>query len=221
MMGSAMLFAMMFSKMGQKRRNVHLMSAVFVGISFSVLFLHIGEGAALGAMGRNATLTGRTEIWEGLMNFSVNPWVGTGFENFWVGERLAKIWAAGGLLNGINESHNGYIEVYLNLGWIGVVLLAAVLFSGYRHAMNAFRRDPEAGKLKLVFLLVSVVYCFTEAGFRIMSPIWTAFLLAITAVPYPASARRAHSRTTGQQAAVEPEVGEFAMASPAVRTGRS
>ena len=101
--------------------------------------------------------------------------------------RLKRIWAAGELLFGINEAHNGYLEVYLSLGWIGVALLATLIITGYRNAMvAALRRDPDAGRLKLAFLVAAVTYAFTEAAFRIMGSIWVAFLLAITAVPYAA-----------------------------------
>lgn len=169
-------------RVARKPAVVHLMVAAVVCFSFSVLFLDVW-GAALETMGRNPTLTGRTEIWKALLLVGGNPLFGTGFESFWLGERLQKIWSMGTLLEGINESHNGYLEVYLNLGWIGVALLAVLIVTGYRNLVVAFRRDPEAGTLWLAFFVAAIVYCFTEAAFKIMCPIWIAFLLAITAVP--------------------------------------
>jgi len=209
MMGGCLLAAVSFVKAARKPAVVHLMAAVLVALPFSVLFLHIGGGAAFQKMGRNATLTGRTEIWAGLLNFAVNPFFGTGFESFWVGERLRKIWAAGDLLLGINEAHNGYLEVYLSLGWIGVALLALLIVKGYRNVMVALRRDPDEGRLKLAFLVVAIIYSYTEAGFRIMGPIWTAFLLAITAVPHTAVLRRSRPLDRGNFAGSESEAELF------------
>lgn len=160
---------------------VHFMAAAIVCVAASALFLDVG-GGALQTMGRNPTLTGRTEIWRQLLNVNVSPLVGTGFESFWVGERLRKVWAMGGLLNGLNEAHNGYLEVFLNLGWIGVVVLAVLIVTGYRNVVVAFRRDQESARLGLAFLVAMVVYSLTEAGFRMMSPIWIAFLLTTAAV---------------------------------------
>src|SRR5581483_4780832 len=100
------------------------------------------EGAALQSLGRNPTLTGRTEIWSAVLHFAGNPLFGTGFESFWLGDRIKHIWAYGEMTYGINEAHNGYIETYLNLGWIGVALLVNLIITGYRNIHGAMRLDP-------------------------------------------------------------------------------
>jgi O-antigen ligase len=62
---------------------------------------------------------------------------GVGYESFWLGSRLQKIWDT---IHGLrlNESHNGYIEVVITLGWIGTVLLGGLIAIGYRnyHRLN-------------------------------------------------------------------------------------
>jgi exopolysaccharide production protein ExoQ len=170
-------------KIARKLSIVHLLVTGIIGTAFSVLFLHIGEDAALAQLGRNSTLTGRTDIWSGLLQFAGNPLVGTGYETFWLGERMTRIWQSGGILLGINEAHNGYLEVYLNLGWIGVALLAALIVTGYRNVLATLRHDFDAATLKLAFFVLAIVYSFTEAGFRAGSPVWFAFFFAIFAVP--------------------------------------
>jgi len=169
-------------RLARKPVVVHLLVAAIVSVSFSVLFLHVG-GGALETMGRDSTLTGRTEIWSTVLSVAENPFVGTGYESFWLPERIQRLWDVFGLH--INEAHNGYLEVYLNLGWIGVALLAVLIVTGYRNVSVAFRRDPDAGGLRLAYFIAAVVYSFTEAGFRTMSLIWIVFLLATTAVPEP------------------------------------
>jgi hypothetical protein len=71
------------------------------------------------------------------------------------------------------------LEVYLNLGWIGVGLIAWILISGYRHAAVVFRRDPPFGSLLLAYVASSVLYSVTEAGFRMLLPLWFFLLLAV------------------------------------------
>jgi len=182
-MVSGLIAAMTFSKKARKPIFVHIMVATIVGVAFSTLFLHIGGGFAFQKLGRNANLTGRTEIWAGLLQFSGNPIIGTGFDSFWMGSRMKRIWAAGGQLYGINEAHNGYLETYLNLGWIGVGLLALFIVAGYRNILKALRIEPEIGRIRLGLFVAVVVYSFTEAGFRANSTVWIAFLFAIAAVP--------------------------------------
>ncbi len=160
--------------------TVHLLFMTAVGITFSTLFLGIGSGA-LQSMGRDATLTGRTDIWRLVLSVAGNPFVGTGFESFWLGSRLETIWKDYGLH--IQEAHNGYLEVYLNLGWIGVILLVGMILTGYQRVIRALRGSEELSYINLAFIVSSVLYNFTEAGFRAMSPTWTAFLLAMCAVP--------------------------------------
>jgi exopolysaccharide production protein ExoQ len=162
----------------RKPAVLHFLVAAVLCASVSVLFLDIG-GGALHALGRNSTLTGRTEIWKGLLDFSGNPLFGTGFESFWVGERLRKIWATGGLLYGINESHNGYLEVFLNEGWIGLTLLAAIIVGGYREIVRAVRRDPQTHCLNLAYFVAVLVYNLTEAAFKAVSPMWFVFVWAV------------------------------------------
>jgi exopolysaccharide production protein ExoQ len=140
-----------------------------------------GEGDAARAMGRKADLTGRTEIWKVLIPMAPNPVGGAGFETFWLGDRAARAASAVGGLDAINESHDGYIEVYLNLGLIGVGLIALILAQGYRRAVSAFRHDPALGALLVAYVVTAVTYNIAEAGFRMLDPAWFFLLLAIAA----------------------------------------
>jgi len=190
-----------FFKAGRKPWAVNVMVAAIVLSSFSVLFLGIG-GGVLETMGRNSTLTGRTDIWEVLLKVPVNPLVGTGFESFWLGKRLTYLWSFH-IVNGINEAHNGYFEVYLNLGWIGVALLAVLLWTGYRNILRLLERDPEAGRLRLGLFVIAVIYNLTEAGIRTTDLVWIAFLFAIIAAPKPAVRVAAAPKAIETNAAIE------------------
>jgi exopolysaccharide production protein ExoQ len=139
-----------------------------------------GTGEIAHAMGRKGDLTGRTEIWSVLIPMAPNPIVGAGFESFWLGDRLYRVRLAF-LGNSLNESHNGYIEVYLNLGWIGLILLGLFLIGGYQRAAAAFRRNPFVGNLFLSYIVVAAIYSITEAGFRMLDPIWIFLLLSVLA----------------------------------------
>jgi exopolysaccharide production protein ExoQ len=145
----------------------------------SVLFLGIG-GGALETLGRNSSLTGRTDVWKLVLSFAENPLVGAGYESFWMGDRLARIVSING---GINQAHNGYIEIYLNLGLVGLTFLAAIILIGFRRVTAGFARRPEASTIRMAYFLVAVIYNFTEGAFKMMSPVWISFLLSTAAVP--------------------------------------
>jgi exopolysaccharide production protein ExoQ len=178
---SALITVHTFSDVLRKCWVLHLSVAAIVLVYASVLFLGVGDGL-LSSLGRDPTLTGRTDIWDVLLEVPINPVVGTGFESFWLGKRLEHLWAFP-IVYGINEAHNGYLEMFLNLGWIGVAFLAVLLWTGYKHVLRSIERNPEAGRLRLGYFVIAVVYNFTEAGIRSLDLVWIAFLLATIAVP--------------------------------------
>lgn len=169
---------------------VHLMVTAVIAMSLIALFFD-SSGDMVQALGRNATLTGRTDIWKIVVNLSQpNAMFGAGFESFWMGDRLQTMWR---FEKGIQEAHNGYLEVYANLGWVGILLLAGLIVTGYRNVLTAYSQNRALGSIKLAFFVTGVIYSLTEAGFRMMSPVWLGFLLAIINVPTSSLKRKSAS----------------------------
>ena len=189
--GTTLMVATTMPALARRRSAVHLLVLVALTVATAVLFFDVGS-ALLDVLGRDATLTGRTGLWKDLLGMSPDPLVGAGFENFWVGRRLEKLWAIYWWRP--NEAHNGYLEVYLNLGWIGVGLLAAVILTGYRNVLAAYGHDPETSGLRLAYFVAGVTYGLTEAAFRVLSPVWTLFLMAAMAIPVAVPRRSRVSR---------------------------
>ncbi len=160
--------------------HVFVASVVFLALYAAILNPDVGIASA---MGKDPTLTGRTDVWQTVISMSPSPLFGAGFESFWLGPRLKKLWSI--YVWHPNEAHNGYIEVYLNLGWMGLSLLGFVLITGYRRVVSRVRLYPDTGNLALAYFVVAVVYSLTEAGFRMFSLVWIAFLLSISAVFKP------------------------------------
>jgi exopolysaccharide production protein ExoQ len=201
-LASGLIVATSFSALARKRAVVHLLVAtVVLAVAFLALFPNVGAGL-VETIGRDPTLTGRTELWNEIVGMNGNPLFGTGFESFWMGSRLEKIWSIHWWHP--NEAHNGYLEVFLNLGWTGVALLAVVIVTGYRNALGTLRRDPEAGRFMLAYFLVGLIYSFTEAGFRPLSPLWISFVLAAMAVPKSPVPKASGARDSSAEA-VTPE----------------
>jgi exopolysaccharide production protein ExoQ len=142
-------------------------------------------------LGKDATLTDRTEVWQDAIALVDRPLVGAGFESFWLGSRLDTMWAKWWWRP--TQAHNGYIETYLNLGWIGVAILAALLVMTFRKARIELLRDVDFGRFRLAVLFAIVAYNYTEATFKALHPLWTLFYLIATDLP---SAR--DSRARGQ-----------------------
>jgi exopolysaccharide production protein ExoQ len=166
--------------LARKRAKVHLLVIAVLLVAFSVLFLHVGSDI-LSTVGRDATLTGRTDIWDLALLLAGNPLVGTGYESYWLGKRLDTFWRL--VWWHPQEAHNGYLEMFLQLGWVGVGLLATLIATGYRNVISRLRRDPSTAGLMLAYFVVALAYNFTEAAFKSLHPVWIFFVLAIVAVP--------------------------------------
>ena len=178
MVGTGLMLATSLRFMRQHAAAVHVL-VLLLATTVSVVMLLGGGARAAEALGRNPTLTGRTDIWAAVIPLASNRLVGAGFESFWLSTGVhEKLWEA---IPGLplNEAHNGYIEVYLELGWVGLSLIGLIFVTGYRRSVMAFRRNPDLGGLMIAYVLAAMVYSITEAGFRMLGPMWIFFLLAI------------------------------------------
>jgi exopolysaccharide production protein ExoQ len=198
--GNSLLLATRWKKILRNRKLVHLMVATVILVSFAVLFLDVGQ-FALEAMGRNPTLTGRTELWGELRTMVVNPVLGTGFESFWLGTRLDQLARAHWWHP--NEAHDGYFEVYLNLGWMGIVLLAMILISGYRGMHRRLYWDAPGARVRLAYFAVAIAYNYTESAIRTLDPMWFILVFSLFAVPRPPSGIAAREESMPDDALAE------------------
>lgn len=116
-------------------------------------------------LGRDPTFTDRTLIWHILWNWDINPFFGAGFESFWLGKRLDEFASQ---FHGIaiNEAHNGYLETYIQLGGVGVVLTLILIVATYFRTLRTLVTNFDLGWFRLAYLPAFLAYNWTEAGFR-------------------------------------------------------
>lgn len=130
-------------------------------------------------LGRDMTLTTRTAVWPALLERVGTTWTGSGFNSFWTGDRLVELYEQLQII----QAHNGYLETYLNGGWLGVIALALLVLSSLRRLSTAVAAGTPGASALLVIALVVLVYNFSEACFNKMSPLWLVFLLAVMRGP--------------------------------------
>lgn len=131
------------------------------------------------SMGRDMTFTGRTDVWREILALNTPPIFGTGFLSFWSDlsyqSRLPD-WV-------VSSAHNGYLEMYIDGGVVGVSLLVFMLFL---LALKMNRQLASRGNYALVrfaILLVVIVSNFSESNFGRMSAVGFLFLLAAIDIP--------------------------------------
>jgi exopolysaccharide production protein ExoQ len=164
------------------KRHPNLLKVLMPTCFFGYLILAFGldlNSNFAGAVGRDPSFTGRTNIWQAVLSTNTNPLIGTGYSSFWLGSRLGQVWRMAGP---VNESHNGYLEIYLNLGIIGLVLLAALLISSYKATCRNLTEFSSLGSLSAALWTIALFYNMTEASFTAAFMCLT-FLLGTIAIP--------------------------------------
>jgi O-antigen ligase len=153
-----------------------LMTIVTLVIMVGISILFIGTSlmqVMATAAGRDATLTGRTEIWAGLLPVAMErPILGTGFGGFWTS--LTKT------VFTVSEAHSGYLELLLELGFVGILSISLFLLSFCRKAQQELFRDFDWGVLCICFLMMFVVHNITEASINTLTNLLTAVVLLLS-----------------------------------------
>ncbi|RIJ27773.1 O-antigen ligase family protein [Henriciella algicola] len=130
MLGFGILFAGWISRKGAGITITCLWSGIVLSSAFAAIMI-IEPGIILNLLGRDATLTGRTDIWAVLADaIADRPLLGYGYGAFWQLDSMPayRVRSAAEWL--VPTAHNGWLETALSVGLIGLGLLVAnfVLF---------------------------------------------------------------------------------------------
>jgi exopolysaccharide production protein ExoQ len=158
-----------------------------------VALFYLPELSAL--LGRDATLTGRTDIWKAAVASMMKRWIlGYGYSAFWNGmngESARIVFATGW---NVPYAHNGYLDVCLQLGLMGFGLLAATLLKAGGDCLQCLRYycSKDVGWYMSVISL-TIAYNLVEGTFLAYNYLpWIMFIVACVGIAD--HAKRARSR---------------------------
>ena len=154
----------------------------------------------------DTTLTGRTTIWQEAIRIGLrHPLLGHGFGAFWLGDLGASSSLHGPLGWTVLSAHNAFIDIWLDLGGVGIVLLVGWLVVVAGRSLALLRREPLSlanAALPFVFVHFLVLAMTGGAFLAYLNVTWFVFLLlffttrpatgpvAIAADPQPAGGGR-------------------------------
>jgi O-antigen ligase len=148
--------------------------AALLMVSFGAMLLSVNNERITSALGRSSDLTGRTEIWSSVVSYILErPVLGYGYSGFWYGafSQSSAVDLAMGTM--IMYSHNGYLEILLNLGAVGFVLTLVFLGSGIKRAFYCSECNRSSmGLWPLAFLLFFVLQNFGECTILLQDLEW-------------------------------------------------
>jgi exopolysaccharide production protein ExoQ len=141
-------------------------------------------------LGRNATLTGRAQLWAvSLSSIELKPLLGYGYSAFWmVSQEALRINAM--LRWTVPHAHNAYLDLALEVGLIGLALYVVAYIVALWRAVGYMRADSEPGsKWPLVYLSFILLYSFTESSVLVPGSIfWMLFVAAACTASQPVGA---------------------------------
>ena len=141
--------------------------------------LIVGPTVILEALGRDPTLTGRTDIWVVLIDMIADrPWTGYGYGAFWQVENGPVFWVRQITVWPVPTAHNAWLETALSLGLPGVALAVLAVGRGLVQAIVKLFRGP-AAYWALPFLISWLGVSLSESNLLVQNGlIW--LLLAAT-----------------------------------------
>jgi O-antigen ligase len=148
----------------------------------SVVIVLIGNAELIVAsLGKDITLSGRTELWHGVLDqIQKRPWLGYGRDGFWNGEsNMHKIVGSYVAFNyEAPHSHNGFLDLTADLGIVGLTLfLLSFSFAFYKAFHQARLNSTPEALWHITFLSFFFLYNLTESSLMLHnSAIWTLYV---------------------------------------------
>ena len=105
------------------------------------LLLTLNAEQAVSALGKDLTLTGRTNFWPLVIDKILErPWFGYGFGAFWQGldGPSAYVWNAS--VFKATNGHNGYLDLCAELGFVGFSVYVTAFITSFKQALVNIRR---------------------------------------------------------------------------------
>jgi O-antigen ligase len=146
---------------------------------FSVVLFYSTEFSY--AVGKDPTLTGRTEIWSGVITSALKrPILGYGYQGFFNGLQgeSANMSLKGGLV--ANASHNGFLDVFVTLGGVGLLLVLVSFARAFINALACFskERSPYFSWFICIVFLMIVANIDEKAMMVPNDLIWVFYVIA-------------------------------------------
>jgi exopolysaccharide production protein ExoQ len=139
----------------------------------------------LNSVGKDLTLTGRTDFWPQLIDRleKHNLWLGYGMNGFWQPWR-GEFDPAKGILTVYGfvppHAHNGFLDLALNLGLIGLILFTVSFLIALSQAFQYyFRNKSAASSLPLIILIYVVFANISETQLLGSTYIWILYIIVL------------------------------------------
>lgn len=136
----------------------------------------------LNSVGRDSTLTGRTDVWEEMILYiQDHPFFGVGYNGFW---KTGRDGLSSEVLQYLNwspgQAHNGYLDIINELGFFGLAFFLLLLMQTLSRVVRLLHHNKVEGLPYFLIVIALIFINFVETNFCRASFFgWTAFLASL------------------------------------------
>ncbi|MDZ4874827.1 MAG: hypothetical protein CLLPBCKN_004223 [Chroococcidiopsis cubana SAG 39.79] len=154
--------------------------AILVGGSMTAWLVDNAE-TILGILGRDISLTGRTNIWTSVLNkIWERPWLGYGYHVFWLSviDGNIEVWSPSiNIFLKLPHAHNGFLDLSLDIGLLGLFLFVVSYVKVSFHAIEYLRlNNSSEGIMPLAYLLFLLQFNLSEPSLMREDIYWLLYV---------------------------------------------
>jgi exopolysaccharide production protein ExoQ len=168
----------------QRMPRKQAMAILLPGFAVAVVAMfgiQVYSSRILALVGKDSTLSQRTIIWAAAWQAALqHPILGYGFASFWkglYGPSQNVVLTAGW---GLAQSQNGFLDVWLGIGLVGVALIAAITGQAMLNAVQCLPLENNQTYVRwcIVVILCTLIFNIGESSIGLFRMTWFLFLLA-------------------------------------------
>ena len=170
---------------------------IFITI-FITIILFLNTEVILELMGRNSTLTGRTGLWEALLDkIWVRPWLGYGYGAFWqsTSKEYLDVWRE--IDWKAHHGHNGFLDLWLELGLLGLsVFTLNFIYNSFCAIKKLWSNQKPELLFSVSYLLFLLLANLAESSLLGQKSLWLLYVNITLSIYKNNTKTSAHSGQT-------------------------
>ena len=155
-----------------------ILAVTIVSFAGLILLFGLGSDSLLDLVGKDVTLSGRTDIWQYVWDqIQLRPWLGYGLAAFWNGFDGPSGYVQLAMRIAVIYAHNGFLDIWLSLGFIGLAVFVFGFLNTTVQSLTLLRKtnSPE-GFWPLLFLTYILLSNLTEGTIsNLNSSFWALY----------------------------------------------
>lgn len=179
LLGLTMLPILKLSNFQYKLRTIIYIILVFIIGTIAIVVFGNFETIVVDILRKPPDLNGRLDIWNlAIQSGLKRPWLGYGMGGFWItydGWSVIKSvpWVFNAVVSSNRSTfhcHNGYIEIFLQIGIIGLILFASNLLVGIKRIINLLHLTKSVEFLWMLIFIITTLLGLVSETLVILTP---------------------------------------------------